>query len=99
MLLHMNESKERRTPPELPKSEGLYLPDTTLTEAHMMSALSLAEQQGAAWIYAPLNRATLVTLHAFASAQSESVHFVGYERITRPPTPPDWRRRCTEPID
>ena len=81
-------------PPELETTPGVDLRDARDLEAALEQSLLIAEQAGASWLFAPLTRDTLVALNRVLRDHPEAVHLVGIERVTRPPSPPAWRRRC-----
>lgn len=63
-------------------------------KAALNEAAGIAERHGAAWVEGSLNRQTLGLLASFVRENPEGFHFVAYEAVTKPPTTPQWRRRC-----
>ena len=88
------ESGDAVPPRALPKDEGLSLQGAKDLNDAFTDAVANAEQSGAAWIYGELNRPTLEAIHTLMARHGESIHGVGFEYITQPPTTPRWRRRC-----
>ena len=93
------QSNDEALPQGFQSNEGSDLRGAKDINKMLVRALSIAEQRGAAWIYGALNRPTLEAIRTFISQHGDTVHVVGFEHITQPPTTPRWRRRCVSDSD
>ena len=94
-LVYLDPARAADAPPSLVAGEGVDLRAEMELESQLSSAIALAERYGAAWVYGDLNGRTVKALSHWARQHGDTVHLVGYERVSRPPTTPRWRRRCT----